>query len=94
MALLPPDSEILIAIRLETPDAEAAYRRVSDAGVVLHIDRVLYLDGNPPMFHFIDPDGNDFVYLQSTKSSTSPSVEVSKHLEDAIQVAAADIDGV
>lgn len=94
MALLPPDSEIPIAIRLETPDAEAAYRRVSDAGVVLHNDHVLYLDGNPPMFHFSDPDGNDFVYLQSTKSSTSPSDEVPKHLEDAIQAAAADIDGV
>lgn len=36
VAILPPDSEIPIAIRLETPDAEAAYRRVSDAGVLLH----------------------------------------------------------
>ena len=61
VALLPPDSEIPIAIRLETSDAEAAYRRVSDAGVVLHNDHVLHLDGMPPMFHFSDPDGNDLV---------------------------------
>lgn len=74
VALLPPDSEIPIAIRLETPDAEAAYRRVSDAGVLLHNDDVLHLDGMPPMFHFSDPDGNDLVYLQSTPAPTDPGV--------------------
>lgn len=45
VALLPPDSEIPIAIRLETPDAEAAYRRMNDAGVLLHNEHVLHLDG-------------------------------------------------
>ncbi len=74
VALLPPDSEIPIAIRLETPDAEAAHRRVSEAGVVLHNEHVLHLDGNPPMFHFNDPDGNEFVYLQSTRPPTKPDV--------------------
>jgi hypothetical protein len=54
--------------------AEAAYRRVSDAGVLLHNDHVLHLDGNPPMFHFSDPDGNDLVYLQSTRGATEPDI--------------------
>ena len=72
LALLPPDSDIPIAVRLETPDAEAAHRRVSAAGAVLHNEHVLYLDGNPPMFHFSDPDGNEFVYLQSARAPTEP----------------------
>jgi hypothetical protein len=25
---------------------------------------VLYLDGMPPMFSFLDPDGNGLVYLE------------------------------
>lgn len=74
LVLLPPDSEIPVAVRLETPDARAAHRRVGDAGVALHNEQVLHLDGSPPMFHFSDPDGNDFVYLQSTRAPTKPDV--------------------
>mgnify|MGYP003133829050 CR=1 FL=1 len=74
LALLPPDSEIPIAVRLETPDAEAAHRRVGDARVALHNEHVLHLDGSPPMFHFSDPDGNNFVYLQSTRAPNESDV--------------------
>src|SRR4051794_10904127 len=56
--LLPPDSEIPIAVRLGTPDADAAHARIREAGVVLHNDEVLRMDGMPPMFSFLDPDGN------------------------------------
>jgi catechol 2,3-dioxygenase-like lactoylglutathione lyase family enzyme len=62
--LLPPDSQIPIAVRLGTPDAEAAHARIREAGVLLHNDEVLHLDGAPPMFSFLDPDGNGLVYLE------------------------------
>jgi catechol 2,3-dioxygenase-like lactoylglutathione lyase family enzyme len=64
VALLPPDSEIPVALRLETDDAESAYRRLAEEGVSLHNDEVLRLDGFPPMFHFSDHDGNELVYIQ------------------------------
>jgi catechol 2,3-dioxygenase-like lactoylglutathione lyase family enzyme len=35
-----------------------------EAGVVLHDDEVLHLEGAPPMFSFLDPDGNGLVYLE------------------------------
>ena len=64
LLLLPPDSEIPVAVRLGTTDAEAAHARLREAGARLHNDEVLHLDGAPPMFHFADPDGNGLVYLQ------------------------------
>lgn len=64
LVLLPPDGEIPVAVRLATTDAEAAHERVRAAGVTLHNDEVLHLDGAPPMFSFTDPDGNGLVYLQ------------------------------
>src|SRR5215212_7615356 len=64
LMLLPPDSEIPVAVRLGTTDAEAAHARLREAGATLHNDEVLHLDGAPPMFHFADPDGNGLVYLQ------------------------------
>jgi hypothetical protein len=64
LVLLPPDSEIPVAVRLGTTDAEAAHARLREAGATLHNDEVLHLDGAPPMFHFADPDGNGLVYLQ------------------------------
>lgn len=62
--LLPPDSEIPVAIRLETPDAQLAHDTVREAGVTLHNDEVLRMPGMPPMFSFTDPDGNGLVYLE------------------------------
>jgi catechol 2,3-dioxygenase-like lactoylglutathione lyase family enzyme len=64
LVLLPPDSEIPVAVRLGTTDAEAAHARLRDAGTTLHNDRVVHLDGAPPMFFFADPDGNGLVYME------------------------------
>lgn len=64
LVLLPPDSQLPMAVRMGTPDAAAAHTRVREAGATLHNDEVLRLDGIAPMFFFADPDGNGLVYLQ------------------------------
>lgn len=64
LVLLPPDSEIPMAVRLGTSDAETAHARLREAGATLHNDRVVLLEGSPPMFFFADPDGNGLVYLE------------------------------
>jgi catechol 2,3-dioxygenase-like lactoylglutathione lyase family enzyme len=64
LVLLPPDSEIPMAVRMGTDDADAAHARLRQAGAKLYNDEVLHLDGNPPMFFFADPDGNGLVYLE------------------------------
>jgi catechol 2,3-dioxygenase-like lactoylglutathione lyase family enzyme len=64
LVLLPPDSQIPVAVRLGTSDAEAAHATLRDAGATLHNDQVVHLDGAPPMFFFADPDGNGLVYLE------------------------------
>jgi catechol 2,3-dioxygenase-like lactoylglutathione lyase family enzyme len=64
LVLLPPDSEIPMAVRMGTTDADAAYARLREAGATLHNDEVLRLDGFSPMFFFADPDGNGLVYLE------------------------------
>ena len=64
LVLLPPDSEIPMAVRLGTTSAETAYARLRQAGARLHNDEIVHLDGYPPMFFFADPDGNGLVYLQ------------------------------
>ena len=64
LVLLPPDSEIPMAVRLGTTNAETAYTRLRQAGAKLHNDEVVLLDGAPPMFFFADPDGNGLVYLE------------------------------
>ena len=69
LILLPPDSEIPIAVRLGTTDADVAYTRLGEAGAPLHNDGVLHLEGMPPMFHFADPDGNGLVYLEEESGS-------------------------
>lgn len=67
LVLLPPDSEIPVAVRLGTADAEAAHAHLRDAGVTLHNDHVIRLEGTPPMFFFADPDGNGLVYLEEPR---------------------------
>jgi catechol 2,3-dioxygenase-like lactoylglutathione lyase family enzyme len=64
LVLLPPDSQIPVAVRLGTTDAEAAYARLRQGGATLHNDEVVHLEGAPPMFFFSDPDGNGLVYLE------------------------------
>lgn len=68
LLLLPPDSQIPLAVRMGTTDAEAAYARLRDAGARLLNDEVLHLEGMPPMFIFADPDGNTLDYIEEEKS--------------------------
>jgi hypothetical protein len=71
LVLLPPDSEIPMAVRLGTTNAETAYARLRQAGARLHNDEVVHLDGSPPMFFFADPDGNGLVYLEEESGGAS-----------------------
>ena len=71
LVLLPPDSEIPMAVRLGTTSAETAYTRLRQAGARLHNDEVVHLDGYPPMFFFADPDGNGLVYLEEEPGGAS-----------------------
>jgi catechol 2,3-dioxygenase-like lactoylglutathione lyase family enzyme len=64
LVLLPPDSDIPVAVRLGTRDAQAAHDRLREAGATLVNDEVLHLEGAPPMFAFADPFGNSLVYLE------------------------------
>jgi catechol 2,3-dioxygenase-like lactoylglutathione lyase family enzyme len=66
LVLLPSDSPLPIAVRMGTSNAEAAHARLREAGVTLHDEKVLQMEGAPPMFHFSDPDGNGLVYLEQT----------------------------
>ncbi|QDP97223.1 glyoxalase [Microlunatus elymi] len=64
IVLLPPDSEIPVAVRLGTDDAQAAFDRVRDAGSTVHNDQPISLGAGSPMFFFDDPFGNGLVYIQ------------------------------
>jgi len=67
--LLPPDSQIPVAVRMGTSDARAALTALRTAGATLHNDDLVSLPGAPPMFFFADPDGNGLVYLQDDQPS-------------------------
>jgi lactoylglutathione lyase len=49
-------------IRLASPDAAAAHRRLHDRGV--DVGELLHWEGVPPMFAFHDPDGNGLEIIQ------------------------------
>lgn len=66
LVLLPPDSELPLAVRMGTSDAEVAHAQLRQAGATLHNEEVLRWDSAPPMFFFADPDGNGLVYLEET----------------------------
>ena len=68
IVLLPHGSEIPMAMRVETDDVQSAHAQIVDAGVRLHNEHVLHLDGSPPMFHFEETDGNGLVFLQRERS--------------------------
>ena len=69
LVLLPPDSQIPVAIRLGTSDAQQAHDKVREAGVTLHNEQLVRMQGIPAMFSFTDPDGNGLVYLENTDES-------------------------
>ena len=71
LVLLPPDSPIPVAIRLGTPDALQAHDTVREAGVTLHNNELVLMEGIPAMFSFADPDGNGLVYLEDTDEGES-----------------------
>lgn len=71
LVLLPPDSQIPVAIRLGTSDAQKAHDRIREAGVPLHNEQLVRMEGIPAMFSFTDPDGNGLVYLEDTGESAS-----------------------
>ncbi len=64
LVLLPPDSQIPVAIRLGTTDAQRAHDKIRETGVTLHNDELVRMDGVPPMFSSSDPYGNGLVYLE------------------------------
>jgi catechol 2,3-dioxygenase-like lactoylglutathione lyase family enzyme len=64
IVLLPADSEIPVALRLGTTSADAAFDRVKGAGITLHNEQPIVIDGGSPMFYFDDPFGNGLVYIQ------------------------------
>lgn len=70
IVLLTHDSEIPIAVRLGTSDAQEAHDRIAASGVELHNDEVLRWETVPPMFSFTDPDGNGLVYLEDRGDSS------------------------
>jgi hypothetical protein len=59
------------AIRLGTSDAQQAHDKVREAGVTLHNEELVRLEGVPAMFSFTDPDGNGLVYLEDADDSES-----------------------
>lgn len=69
LVLLPPDSEIPVAIRLGTPDAQQAHDTVRKAGVTLHNAELVRMEGVPAMFSFTDPDDNGLVYMEESDRS-------------------------
>jgi len=69
LVLLPPDSEIPVAIRLGTSDAQQAHDTIREAGVTLHNEKLFRMEGVPAMFFFTDPDGNGLIYLEDTDHS-------------------------
>ncbi|MHC9292980.1 VOC family protein [Mycobacterium sp. LTG2003] len=71
LVLLPPDSQIPIAIRMGIPDAQQAHDTVREAGVTLHNAELVRIEGIPAMFSFTDPDGNGLVYLEDTQGPRS-----------------------
>lgn len=69
LVLLPPDSEIPVAIRLGTSDAQQAHDIVRGSGVTVHNEEVIRMEGVPAMFSFTDPDGNGLVYMEDADPS-------------------------
>lgn len=66
LVLLPPDSEIPVAVRLGTGNAAEAHARLRDAGATVHNDEVIRWEGVPGMFAFADQDGNELVYIEDS----------------------------
>ena len=64
LVLLPPDSEIPMAVRLGTTSAETAHARLRQAGAKLHNDEVVHLDGAVSA-GFVRPAHRDMVIIDT-----------------------------
>lgn len=71
LVLLPPDSQIPVAIRLGTSHAQEAHDKVREAGATVHNDELVRMAGVPAMFSFTDPDGNGLVYMEDQDQGES-----------------------
>ena len=60
--LLPPDSQIPVAIRLGTSDARPALETLRQSKATLHIEELIRMDGVPAMFSFADPQPLDITF--------------------------------
>lgn len=67
LMLVPHDTELPVAVRMQTPDATEAFDQLRQSDTTIHNDQVLLLGDHPPMFHFADPDGNGLVYLEEKR---------------------------
>ncbi|WP_218835199.1 glyoxalase [Rhodococcus sp. ACPA1] len=69
LVLLPPDREIPVVIRLGISDAQPAVDKVREAGVTLHNEELVRMEGVPAMLSFTGPDANGLVYFEETDQS-------------------------
>ena len=65
LLLLSDNGEIPIGVRMGVADVDAAHRVVRRHDPTVRAE-VLRLDFAPPMFEFVDPDGNTLVYLEDS----------------------------
>ena len=93
LVLLPPDSQIPIAVRMGTTDAQQAHDTLREAGATLHNDELVNFPGVPPMFHFADPDGNGLVYLQDTPEAPADQIGLQAPADQIDPEAPADQSG-
>ena len=49
-------------VRFSVPDAQEAHESMTTRGI--QVDEVLRWDGMPPMYTFVDPDGNRFYVVE------------------------------
>lgn len=68
LLLLSDNGEIPIGVRMGVVDVDAAHRVVRRHDPTVR-EEVLRLDFAPPMFEFVDPDGNTLVYLEDPPQS-------------------------
>lgn len=71
LVLLPADSQIPVAIRLGTSDAQQAHDLLRASAATLHNEELVRMQGVPPMFFFSDPDGNGLVLIEDSPEKIS-----------------------
>jgi catechol 2,3-dioxygenase-like lactoylglutathione lyase family enzyme len=65
IALVAADEELIgvdTGVRFSVPDAQSAHDSMTVRGV--QVDEMLRWEGMPPMYGFVDPDGNRFYVVE------------------------------